>query len=167
MTTITAIDRILNLMTEHGVKASKLTTETGLNHSAITEWKKGKSSPSTDAIVKIASYFNVSTDYLLGLSDEKKIFNNNVNMTNSALVKGYVQEDFSNTIITNDKTENSEKENVKAELSKTETPKKESIKVEFSKETSELLRIFDILDARSRNKILSLAFEFEERVLNA
>ena len=33
--------------------------------SAITEWKKGKARPSTDAVIKLARYFGVTTDYLL------------------------------------------------------------------------------------------------------
>jgi len=59
------IERILKLMEKEGIKASDLTGKIGLNHSAITDWKQGKSKPSTDAIVKIAEYFGVTTDYLL------------------------------------------------------------------------------------------------------
>ena len=37
---------------------------------AITYYCDGSSSPDWETIVKIANYFNVSTDYLLGLTDE-------------------------------------------------------------------------------------------------
>lgn len=60
------IEKILELMKSQNVTAAKLTKETNLPNSAITEWKKGKSKPSLDAIVKIADYFNVSVDYILG-----------------------------------------------------------------------------------------------------
>ena len=63
------VERILNLIAERGITAKKLTVEATLNHNAITAWKKGIANPSHDAIVKIAQYFNVSTDYLLGISD--------------------------------------------------------------------------------------------------
>ena len=63
------IERILSLMKNKGVTAQELTKSAGLNNSAITEWKKGKAKPSTEAIIKIADYFNVSTDYVLGLSN--------------------------------------------------------------------------------------------------
>ena len=69
---MTTIERILNLMTESGITARKLTTETGLNHSSVTEWKKGKANPSYGAIVKIAKYFDVSEDYLLGKSPDPR-----------------------------------------------------------------------------------------------
>lgn len=61
------IEKILELMKNKGINAAKLTTECGLNHSALTEWKKGKAKPSIDALSKIAQYFGVSVDYLLGI----------------------------------------------------------------------------------------------------
>ena len=63
------IEKILELMKKNEVKASELTNNAGLPHSAITHWKKGAAKPSSDAIIKIAKYFNVTTDYLLGLSN--------------------------------------------------------------------------------------------------
>lgn len=66
------IERILQLMDEQGIKGNKLTSELGLSSSAISEWKKGKGKPSTDAVVKIAKYFHVSTDYILGVDEQKK-----------------------------------------------------------------------------------------------
>nr|WP_312577705.1 helix-turn-helix domain-containing protein [Sedimentibacter sp.] len=59
------IERILKLIKERGITAKKLTDELELSNSAITDWKKGKARPSTDAIIKIANYFNVSADYIL------------------------------------------------------------------------------------------------------
>lgn len=51
----------------------------GLSNSAISEWKKGKAKPSLEAVVKIARYFGVTTDYLLlgedsGQEDESAAF---------------------------------------------------------------------------------------------
>ena len=60
-----SIERILMLMKERNIKAAQLTKETSLAAGIVTQWKKGKQKPSTDAIVKIADYFNVTTDYLL------------------------------------------------------------------------------------------------------
>jgi transcriptional regulator with XRE-family HTH domain len=57
-------------MEREGIKAKTLTENVGINHNAVTDWKNGKSKPGTDAIVKMAEYFNVSTDYLLGKTDD-------------------------------------------------------------------------------------------------
>lgn len=59
------IERILKLLDENNINAKTLTLETGLPNSSITEWKKGRAKPSTEAIAKIAEYFNVSTDYII------------------------------------------------------------------------------------------------------
>lgn len=59
------IDRILFLMEKKCVSANQLAKDVGLSNSAISEWKKGKGRPSSDAIIKLAKYFDVSTDYLL------------------------------------------------------------------------------------------------------
>jgi len=70
------LERILSLMEERGVNAKKLTTSTGLNHSAITNWKNGQGKPSTEAIIKIADYFGVTTDWLLtGKEPQERLSN--------------------------------------------------------------------------------------------
>lgn len=67
------IDRILSLLNTYNISAFKLTKDLNLSNSAITDWKKGKAKPSVDALIKIADYFNVSTDYLLGRADNFEI----------------------------------------------------------------------------------------------
>lgn len=62
---ILLIDRILDLMKMRKVNAKQLTAELELSNSAITDWKKGKAKPSTEAVIKLADYFGVTTDYIL------------------------------------------------------------------------------------------------------
>lgn len=38
---------------------------------AVSNWESGKRTPDSDMIIKIADYFNVSVDFLLGLEDNK------------------------------------------------------------------------------------------------
>lgn len=59
------IERIFTLMEKRGVKAVQLTKDLALSHGTVSQWKKGLQKPSTEAIVKIANYFGVTTDYLL------------------------------------------------------------------------------------------------------
>ena len=61
----TLLDRIKDLMNEHKINANQLTSELGLSVSSFSDWKRGKGSPSLDAVVKISDYFNVSLDYLV------------------------------------------------------------------------------------------------------
>ncbi len=40
-----------------------------ISQQAVAKWEKEKSTPDPDMLNKIADYFNVSTDYLLGRTD--------------------------------------------------------------------------------------------------
>ena len=58
--------RILDLIQKNGITAHKLEVEAPIAISSIQAWKNGKSKPSLEAVSKIADYFGVSVDYLLG-----------------------------------------------------------------------------------------------------
>lgn len=53
-----------------GLKQSDVASVLGITNNAYQNYEYGKSSPSAVAILKLAKEFNVSTDYLLGRSDE-------------------------------------------------------------------------------------------------
>lgn len=42
----------------------------GVSHTAILQFEKGITLPAVDTLVALADYFDVSVDYLLGVSDE-------------------------------------------------------------------------------------------------
>ena len=62
------IEKITELQKTHSVSDATLCKECELNHSAPYHWRKGVAKPTTDALIKIADYFNVSIDYLCGRS---------------------------------------------------------------------------------------------------
>lgn len=53
------------LLQENGVTAYKVSKETGVSQSSLSDWKLGKITPKTETLKKIADYFGVSVDYLL------------------------------------------------------------------------------------------------------
>lgn len=63
------VERIFALIKERGTKAAYVAKDTGLPKSGFTDWKMGRSKPSTEAIAKLAVYFGVTSDYLLGLAN--------------------------------------------------------------------------------------------------
>ena len=67
MTTV-VYERIKLLCAQKGITIKKLESDLGFGSASIKKWEK-TSSPSVDKILKVASYFNVSTDYILGRSD--------------------------------------------------------------------------------------------------
>ena len=63
-------NRFYNLCLEAGTKPNPVCMELGLSSAAATHWKNGKQ-PTAEILNKIADYFNVSVDYLLGRTDKK------------------------------------------------------------------------------------------------
>ena len=66
---MTTVEKIQDLIAKNNLSAYKLSLEIGLNKTFLTDWKNGKAKPSADALRKIADYFNVSVDYLLGRTE--------------------------------------------------------------------------------------------------
>lgn len=60
--------RIKQLCSRKGITIAKLESDLGFGNSSIKKWEKS-SSPSIDKIVKVATYFDVSIDYLMGRTD--------------------------------------------------------------------------------------------------
>ncbi len=58
-------DRLLELCRENGKKITPVIRELGLSTGGIARWRNG-SSPDGDTLYKVAEYFDVSVDYLLG-----------------------------------------------------------------------------------------------------
>lgn len=63
--------RLFDLMSEQRITQLQLSSATGISQGNISDWKNGRSAPKMDAINKLADYFNVTTDYLLGRTEQK------------------------------------------------------------------------------------------------
>ena len=63
-------DLFCRLCQEKGVSPTRATIEIGLSRTIGTKWKKTGATPQGDTLQKIADYFGVSVDYLLG-NEEK------------------------------------------------------------------------------------------------
>ena len=59
-------DIFCELCAKKGISPNKAAGEIGLSNSITTKWKKTGATPGGDTLHKIAAYFGVSTDYLLG-----------------------------------------------------------------------------------------------------
>lgn len=61
------------LLQEFGVTPYKVSKETGVPQASLSNWKNGKSIPSSDTLQKIANFFGVTVDYLMtGIKYENK-----------------------------------------------------------------------------------------------
>lgn len=65
------IDNVKTLCKERGISVSKMIKDLSLAHGNVTNWNKG-AVPKGETLNKIADYFNVSTDYLLGKTEKRQ-----------------------------------------------------------------------------------------------
>lgn len=64
-------DVFLRLCASKNVSPSKAAEAVGLNRAAVAKWKNG-ATPSAVTAIKLADYFGVTTDYLLGKPTQKE-----------------------------------------------------------------------------------------------
>lgn len=59
------------LLRKHNLSAYKVSKLTGVTQSTLSDWKRGRSTPKTDTLQKLADYFDVSVDYLMGRESDE------------------------------------------------------------------------------------------------
>jgi len=63
------IERLRELRLAKNITQVQLANEIKISKSAISSWEKGERVPSALAIIALAKFFGVTSDYLLGLED--------------------------------------------------------------------------------------------------
>lgn len=64
-------ERLKSLRKEAGLTQKDIALHFKTSPQSYAQWEKGLRSPSKESLEKLANFFNVSTDYLLGNSDIK------------------------------------------------------------------------------------------------
>lgn len=64
--------RIKQLRKEKGIYQKELAEYLGVSRPTITQYESGTRKPDPDTLKKIATFFNVSLDYLLGRTNERQ-----------------------------------------------------------------------------------------------
>lgn len=60
------------LLQKHGITAYKVSKDTGVTQTSLSNWKAGRNTPSAKTLQKIANYFGVSVDYLMSGKEDAK-----------------------------------------------------------------------------------------------
>ena len=99
------MNRIKKLREEKRMTQIKLSTELEVAQETISAYESGNHYPSIPVLLKMSEIFNVSCDYILGVSDIKSILKNpetdeeielvsdfnELSPLEKAMVKGYIQ----------------------------------------------------------------------------
>lgn len=63
--------RLRDLLKEKNITQNQLSKIIGKTRQAVNNYTLGNTAPDSDTLIKLSEYFNVSADYLLGISDVK------------------------------------------------------------------------------------------------
>jgi len=72
MVDMSTFDRVKKLCEEQKISVVQLEERLNFSRNSLYSWKKNK--PSSEKLEKVADYFDVSTDYLLGRTDKKRYY---------------------------------------------------------------------------------------------
>lgn len=72
MVDMTTFDRLKNLCEEQKISIVELEEKLGFGRNSLYNWKK--KTPNGTSLQKVADFFDVSTDYLLGRTDKKRYY---------------------------------------------------------------------------------------------
>lgn len=65
--------RLKELRKKKGISQLRLATELNTTQNTISRYETGEREPGIDELIKIADYFNVSVDYLIGRTENPKM----------------------------------------------------------------------------------------------
>ena len=63
-------ENLKELLLQSNLSQAKLAKEIGVSQRAVSKWLIGQTEPTATNLFKIALFFDVSLDFLLGLKDE-------------------------------------------------------------------------------------------------
>jgi transcriptional regulator with XRE-family HTH domain len=63
-------ERLRFLRQEMGIGQNKLADALGISNASISYWENGKQEPTAEALFKLAVFFDVTVDYLLGITND-------------------------------------------------------------------------------------------------
>ncbi|MDY2843004.1 helix-turn-helix transcriptional regulator [uncultured Treponema sp.] len=66
-------ERIRELRGSRGISQIQLAGKLGVTKQSVSNWENDNILPSIEMLVKIANFFEVSTDYLLGLDNKRTL----------------------------------------------------------------------------------------------
>lgn len=88
--------RLRRLRLDKDLKCSEVAIGTGLSHTAILGYEDGTQTPKMDSLIKLADFFDVSVDWLIGRTDMRRLPKNIeiLEIENKLLELGALTEQF-------------------------------------------------------------------------
>ena len=65
--------RLKDIRKRKGISQLKLAMDLNMNQNTVSRYETGEREPGIDELIRIADYFNVSVDYLIGRTDNPNL----------------------------------------------------------------------------------------------
>ena len=85
-------DRIRELRISHSLSQVELAKQLHVSKQTISNWENNNVPPSIDTLIRIASFFDVSTDYLLEFSNKRTLNIEGLTDRQIAHIKALIQD---------------------------------------------------------------------------
>ncbi|EGL82062.1 helix-turn-helix domain protein [Caldalkalibacillus thermarum TA2.A1] len=82
--------RLKELRKEHKLTQPQLADKLNVGKSTVAMWETGDREPDYEMLQKIADFFEVSTDYLLGRVDDPHLYSNREEAERAVQKKGFI-----------------------------------------------------------------------------
>ena len=70
-----SMNRIKDLREDRDLRQVDVANATGIDQRSLSNYETGKTNPDSETIIKLARFFGVSCDYLLGVTEQNLISN--------------------------------------------------------------------------------------------
>lgn len=85
-------EKIRALRLEKGLTQTQLADKIGLVKGSISAYEQGKKYPSIEVLIKLCSVFDVSSDYLIGLSDDMHLMKSELTDEQMTMIRNLIRE---------------------------------------------------------------------------
>lgn len=85
-------EKIRALRLEKGLTQTQLADKIGLVKGSISAYEQGKKYPSVEVLIKLCSVFDVSSDYLIGLSDDMHLMKSELTDEQMTMIRNLIRE---------------------------------------------------------------------------
>ena len=86
-------DRLRSLRNDKGITGEQLGKVLNVTKVAVSKWESGDRTPNYDILIRIANYFDVTVDYLLGTSDFRNAKDTTEKLIKKLKKSGLISED--------------------------------------------------------------------------
>ena len=85
-------EKLRELRLERNLTQQELAEKVDLVKATISAYEQGTKYPSIEALIKLCTFFDVSSDYFLGLSDSMKLMHSDLTDEQMSIVRKLIRE---------------------------------------------------------------------------